>query len=145
MPRPKTKAEDIVDKERYIRKWLHYEKLNFHKKQAEIEDNETSIEAVSETDKSFEYSIAVNRGDELFDEVLAEACEFPWIEAVQNTALYEALQSLSDEQKKLLTLIYADGLNQEQLAAMYGTSQQAISRRILRAHNKIKTFFDGGL
>lgn len=145
MPRPKTKAEDIVDKERYARKWLYYEKLNFHKKQAEIEDNETSIEAMCEAGKTYEYAIAVNRQDQLMREAIAHTSEFPWIEEVLNPALYEALQSLPDEQKKLLTYLYVDELNQEQLAAIYGISQQAISRRIIRAHKKIKTYFSKGL
>lgn len=144
MAKPKTRAEDIRNPEHYFNKYIALEVKHDQMKQREIEDNECSLEEKAEF-TSFDHQISVNKNGELFDEVLSTHSELAWMETVKNPKLYAALQSLSDEQKRLLTLIYVHDLSQEQLAVMYGISQQAISRRIQRAQDKIKTFFERGL
>lgn len=102
----------------------------------------------SERDKGFlvlslDYPPGVEDGTALHD-ILPDGRE-----SVEETALKSVLteqvrrwvDSLPDEDRKLLLAAYADGKTTVQLAREYGVSQQAISKRLRRILSRLKKFF----
>lgn len=55
---------------------------------------------------------------------------FGWIEQIENKQLYQAIKSLSDRDKEILSLLIIDGFNITQAAKQLGVSHQAISKKI---------------
>jgi len=139
MPRPRTKREDIIDKERYFRVWLKFEKLNFHKRQAEIEKNEFSVELAIENDSNFEYLIALNKNGDYFERFY-ESASTPndWIENIENLNLGNALSKLTKHQQNILFTLFCKNLSQKEIAEELGVSRAAISIQIKRMIEKIK-------
>lgn len=78
---------------------------------------------------------------------LSECGCLGWIEEIENAALYGAVTKLTPKQKELLTLLYRDGYTQTEVAVLFRSNVQAINKRVLRIHNRIKNLIakDGGL
>ena len=55
---------------------------------------------------------------------------FAWLEEIVDKQLYQAVISLSEKDKQILTLLVFDGFNQTEIAEQLGVSQQAISKKI---------------
>ena len=55
---------------------------------------------------------------------------FGWIEQIKAKGLSQAIKSLPDKDKELLTFLIVDGLNQKDIAEKFGVSQQSISKKI---------------
>jgi len=140
MARQRTKAEDIKNPEHYFNKYIAMEIKHDKVKQAEIDDIEFSLEEKSNIN-SFEYSVSVNKNGELYNEIVADNSEFPWIEKIKSEKLYAVIQTLSYKQKKLLTYIYFEQLTQTEAAEKMGITQSAIPQRLSTIMKKIKIFF----
>lgn len=60
----------------------------------------------------------------------ADYSRYGWIEDIEDENLYKAIQSLSDKDKEILTLLIHDGFNVTQAAVQMGVSHQAVSKKI---------------
>ena len=58
-----------------------------------------------------------------------ESSGFWWIDEIKNESLHEALETLSEKQKELISLLVYENRSQEQVAKLWGISQQAISKQ----------------
>ncbi len=65
---------------------------------------------------------------------------FGWIEEIEDKKLYEAVSSLSDSDKEILTMLLYDGYKQKNIAEQKGVKKSAISRKIGRLKNFLKNF-----
>ena len=66
------------------------------------------------------------------DAYFAEADRFSWMEQISDEALYTKLQSLSEEDKELLTLSAFDGYSQTEIGRMRNRTPSAICRKLER-------------
>ncbi len=64
-----------------------------------------------------------------------------YIDEEEKRELYAAIATLTPQQKRLVKLIYFDGKTQEEVAALFGVSHQAISKAIKKIVEKLKNFF----
>lgn len=62
-------------------------------------------------------------------------------ESIEHNVLFKAFSSLSDRQKEVITLVYAVGLLDSEIAHVFGVSQQAITKSRLNALRKMRTHF----
>ena len=65
---------------------------------------------------------------------------FGWIGEIENELLLSALEKLSEDDLKLLTLYVYEGYNTVELSKVYGIAQQNISKRILKITKFLKNF-----
>lgn len=61
---------------------------------------------------------------------------------MQNEVFSEAVKTLTNAQKRLVSQLYVEGYSQQEIAEMEGVKQQAISCRLQKIFNKIQRFFD---
>lgn len=66
---------------------------------------------------------------------------FGWIEQIEDEPLCKLLKELSNEDKELLTELFADGLTQQKIADNFGLNQSNISRKLARLKKIIKRFY----
>lgn len=64
--------------------------------------------------------------------------ESNYIAKEENQELYEALSKLSSREKELVRLTYYEDKTQEEIAAIFGVSHQAISKAIQSIKEKLK-------
>lgn len=60
-------------------------------------------------------------------------------ESIEDIALFNAFSALSDRQKEVITLVYAVGLLDSEIAHVFGVSQQAITKSRISALRKMRT------
>ena len=65
---------------------------------------------------------------------------FGWIGEIENERLLSALEKLSEDDLKLLTLYVYEGYSTVELSKAYGIAHQNISKRIIRITNFLKNF-----
>ena len=65
---------------------------------------------------------------------------FGWIGEIENERLLSALEKLSEDDLKLLTLYVYEGYSTVELSKVYGITHQNISKRIIRITNFLKNF-----
>ena len=65
---------------------------------------------------------------------------FGWIGEIENELLLSALEKLSEDDLKLLTLYVYEGYSTVELSKVYGITHQNISKRIIRITNFLKNF-----
>ena len=65
---------------------------------------------------------------------------FGWIGEIENERLLSALEKLSEDDLKLLTLYVYEGYIMVELSKVYGIAHQHISKRIIRIANFLKNF-----
>ena len=65
---------------------------------------------------------------------------FAWIGEIENERLLSALEKLSEDDLKLLTLYVYEGYSTVELSKVYGIAQQNISKRILKITKFLKKF-----
>ena len=65
---------------------------------------------------------------------------FAWIGEIENERLLSALEKLSEDDLKLLTLYVYEGYSTVELSKVYGIAHQNISKRIIKITNFLKNF-----
>ena len=65
---------------------------------------------------------------------------FAWIGEIEDENLLSALEKLSDDDLKLLTLYVYEGYSTVELSKAYGIAHQNISKRIVKITNFLKNF-----
>ena len=65
---------------------------------------------------------------------------FGWIGEIENERLLSALEKLSEDDLKLLTLYVYESYSTVELSKVYGIAHQNISKRIIRITNFLKNF-----
>lgn len=63
-----------------------------------------------------------------------------WIDDITNERLAEGINMLSDEDKELLTLLYAEGFPQKAVAEIQGVSTAAICKKLRVIKNFLRNF-----
>ena len=123
-------------------------------KYAEIEVEEEKIRIVTEnnrevwrnTKREIRYRKTVSYSlDELRDRTgyepkdMAQSAEETILEAEQRTALRRAILKLQTREKRFIEMIYYEGRTQDEVAAAFGISKQAVSNAMQRIYAKLKT------
>lgn len=62
---------------------------------------------------------------------------------ITNQSLYQAFESLPEQQQKILSLAYVQGLNDKEISKLVGGSQQNISKHRLKALGKLRKLMEG--
>lgn len=65
---------------------------------------------------------------------------FAWIGEIENERLLSALEKLSEDDLKLLTLYVYEGYSTVELSKVYGIAHKNISKRIIKITNFLKNF-----
>lgn len=63
---------------------------------------------------------------------------YSWLESSSNPQIQSIVGALTLKDKELLTLLYCDGKNQDDISKEWGCTQQAVSKRL----QKIKKYFN---
>jgi len=72
------------------------------------------------------------------------AGRFGWVQHIENPALVRTLVALPDSDKELLTLLIFDGYKHREIAAMQGSTRQAVSKKINRLKKLFKFVLEQG-
>ena len=98
-------------------------------------DGENDVDARKAADlKQYEDAITVT------DTYRETKSRFAWIGEIENERLLSALEKLSEDDLKLLTLYVYEGYSTVELSKAYGIAQQNISKRIIKITNFLKKF-----
>ena len=141
MPRPRTKAEDIINPEHYFNRYIACEVKHDMAVRQIIDDNEVSLEEKMEYG-SFQLAVAVNTADELLCSIIADEPD-GWIELLESECLRSALYSLSERQREVVRLYHVEGFKMPEIAERLGLSTQTINIHLKRGMKKLKSFFAG--
>lgn len=124
---------------------------------AEIEVEEEKIRIVTEnnrevwrnTKREIRYRKTVSYSlDELRDRTgyepkdMAQSAEETILEAEQRTALRRAILKLQTREKRFIEMIYYEVRTQDEVAAAFGISKQAVSNAMQRIYAKLKTYME---
>ena len=66
--------------------------------------------------------------------------KFAWIGEIENERLLSALENLSEDDLKLLTLYAYEGYNESEISKVFNVSQPAIHKRIMKISIFLKKF-----
>ena len=98
-------------------------------------DGEDDVDARKASDlKQYEAAITVT------DTYRETKSRFAWIGEIENERLLAALENLSEDDLKLLTLYVYEGYSTVELSKTYGIAHQNISKRIVKITNFLKNF-----
>lgn len=98
-------------------------------------DGENDVDARKAADlKQYEDAITVT------DTYRETKSRFAWIGEIENERLLSALEKLSEDDLKLLTLYVYEGYSTVELSKAYGIAHQNISKRIIKITNFLKKF-----
>ncbi len=98
-------------------------------------DGEDDVDARKAADlKQYEAAITVT------DTYHETKSRFAWIGEIENERLLSALEKLSEDDLKLLTLYVYEGYSTVELSKVYGIAHQNISKRIIKITNFLKKF-----
>ena len=96
-------------------------------------DGENDVDARKAADlKQYEDAITVT------DTYRETKSRFAWIGEIENERLLSALEKLSEDDLKLLTLYVYEGYSTVELSKVYGIAHQNISKRIIKITNFLK-------
>ncbi len=146
MSRRKTRAEDIRNPEHYFNRMVALEHLRDEQDTAKYIKQFPSLEAMIESGNegpghNSVMLLAVNENGEEFDRYITHASMLGWFEVIDNETLYQAISSLSYEDKLLLTFRYQMNLSQAESAALLGITQSQVSRRESKLKKHLREFF----
>ena len=115
-----------------IRDLCEYDKAEQGRERAYAERT-VSLEAIAEMtecgDEWGMHPLLGKNNDALVTEMeIDRSAELWWFHELESPALIEAVKSLDDEQRELITLIVYNGYTQKEVAAMRGVTQQWISK-----------------
>ena len=98
-------------------------------------DGEDDVDARKAADlKQYEAAITVT------DTYHETKSRFAWIGEIENERLLSALEKLSEDDLKLLTLYVYEGYSTVELSKVYGIAHKNISKRIIKITNFLKNF-----
>ena len=98
-------------------------------------DGENDVDARKAADlKQYEDAITAT------DTYRETKSRFAWIGEIENERLLSALEKLSEDDLKLLTLYVYEGYSTVELSKAYGIAHQNISKRIIKITNFLKKF-----
>lgn len=98
-------------------------------------DGEDDVDARKAADlKQYEAAITVT------DTYRETKSRFAWIGEIKNERLLAALENLSEDDLKLLTLYVYEGYSTVELSKAYDIAHQNISKRIVKITNFLKNF-----
>lgn len=117
----------------YMASLIHYNSINYDKKRRMKNsrfpltlDNDENIESVLLSVHDSE-SVLPNLKDHITD-----------------PTLYQAYESLSEQQQRILSLAYVQGLNDKEISKRIGGTQQNISKHRLKALAKLRHLITEG-
>ena len=106
--------------------------------------NHTQEMAASSFEQSEEsYSPLMNKYQEavsVTDHYRETKSRFTWIGEIENERLLSALENLSEDDLKLLTLYAYEGYNESEISKVFNVSQPAIHKRIMKISIFLKKF-----
>lgn len=126
----KKRRNDIKNEMAYFYKSLKNMDIDDKKKQLRIDAYEVFIDELSK-----EY--AMETVD--IDEKITEESLLGWIEVIEDTSLYKAVKSLTEDEQRFISYIFQIGLTQRELRKIYKITQPAINLRFRNILKKIKT------
>ena len=98
-------------------------------------DGEDDVDARKAADlKQYEAAITVT------DTYRETKSRFAWIGEIENERLLAALENLSEDDLKLLTLYVYEGYNESEISKVFNVSQPAINKRIMKISIFLKKF-----
>ena len=98
-------------------------------------DGEDDVDARKAADlKQYEAAITVT------DTYRETKSRFAWIGEIENERLLSALENLSEDDLKLLTLYAYEGYNEGEISKVFNVSQPAIHKRIMKISIFLKKF-----
>ena len=98
-------------------------------------DGEDDVDARKASDlKQYEAAITVT------DTYRETKSRFGWIGEIENERLLSALENLSEDDLKLLTLYAYEGYNESEISKVFNVSQPAIHKRIMKISLFLKKF-----
>ncbi|MCM1508440.1 MAG: hypothetical protein NC177_15120 [Ruminococcus flavefaciens] len=106
----------------------HYRKLNHYRytqKDAEGKTVETISLEQNEIEYSYDMSVFQNEDEVMVDDKIIESMNT----AFRHEELRKAMERLSESERNLITQLFSENKNQSELTAIYGVSQQALSKR----------------
>ena len=148
MARRRTKAEEIKNPENYFNKYVAKEIQKDLEKKKEYDAHHTSLEEKLEggeygPSRKMQMLFAINLDDEVIEQQIADRSMVGWFEIFENSVLYDAVMSLTDQQKEILTWRFERGLSQRETAKIMNLTQQSINIYEKRILKKIKKFLEG--
>ncbi|WP_343222027.1 sigma-70 family RNA polymerase sigma factor [Paenibacillus tritici] len=113
--------------------FIYYNSINYDKKRRMKDsrfpltlDNDENLESILLTTYDAE-SVPPNLRDHITDH-----------------SLYQAYESLSVQQQKILSFAYVQALNDKEIAGILGVSQQNVSKHRLKALTKLRSLITEG-
>ena len=98
-------------------------------------DGEDDVDARKAADlKQYEAAITVT------DTYRETKSRFTWIGEIEDERLLSALENLSEDDLKLLTLYAYEGYNESEISKVFNVSQPAINKRIMKISIFLKKF-----
>ena len=148
MARRRTKAEEIKNPENYFNKYVAKEIQKDLEKKKIYDEHHTSLEERLEggehgPSRKMQMLFAINLDGEVIERQIADRSMFGWFEIFENSVLYDAVMSLTDQQKEILTWRFERGLSQRETAEIMGLTQQSINIYEKRILKKIKKYLGG--
>lgn len=147
MSRRKTKPEDIRNPEHYFNRMIALEVQRDKEENEEYQKRFPSLEAMLEGGEAGPSSDTVmllvsNESNDEFERHMADSTFLGWIDTVKNPILHSALQSLSDDDKALITLRYKECLSVRETAKRMHISKSSVDRSEQRIKKTIRAFFE---
>lgn len=129
------KKDDEVNRRfiKYMANLIHYNSINYDKKRR-MKDSRFPL--TLDNDENLESVLLAIHDSESIPTNLKEHITAP--------SLYQAYESLPEQQQQILTLAYVQGLNDKEISNRLGGSQQNISKHRLKALAKLHRLITEG-
>lgn len=128
------KANDQLNRRfiTYMANLLYYNSINYDKKRRMTTNR---FPLTLDNDENLESSLLFT-----YD---SESVPLSLKDHITNQLLYQAFESLPEQQQKILSLAYVQGLNDKEISKLVGGSQQNISKHRLKALGKLRKLMEG--
>ncbi|KQY90941.1 hypothetical protein ASD24_24395 [Paenibacillus sp. Root52] len=128
------KANDQLNRRfiTYMANLLYYNSINYDKKRRMTTSR---FPLTLDNDENLESSLLFT-----YD---SESVPLSLKDHITNQSLYQAFESLPEQQQKILSLAYVQGLNDKEISKLVGGSQQNISKHRLKALGKLRKLMEG--
>lgn len=117
----------------YMANLIYYNSINYDKKRRM---KNSRFPLTLDNDENLESTLLIS-----YD---SESVPLSLKDHITNYSLYQAYESLPEQQKKILSLAYAQGLNDKEISEIVGGSQQNISKHRLKALAKLRLLITEG-
>ncbi|SDK27976.1 sigma-70 family RNA polymerase sigma factor [Sediminibacillus albus] len=129
----------------FLSNTLHFNAINYDKKYKNFKmRNQLILDSPLSDDSEYTLKdlIEDKQQDYKLDEELLEGKDYSIENLVVDEKLYEAIQSLTDNQKQILNLAYVHELTDTEIAKVLDKSQQAVSKSHKKALEQLKNSLD---